>query len=130
MSGAFDFSRVAPMEDQHRDKRQKMDIAGHDFMEGESTKMPTNHNRKPNNHESGSAPVPSGDNADLDIKSQVIGKDRSSTQDPIHENLWEDMGGAFLPCKSSKTLISPVLSIFRSNRMVNLLRDSYTTLAA
>ncbi len=85
--------------DQHRDKRQKMEVDRHenaDTMEVERTTQPTNHNR----------------NADVKVEEEKEEKEEEEedkivvdSDNTTLDQLQEDMGDAFLLGRSSKALL-------------------------
>jgi len=96
--------------DQHRDKRQRLEEADReagDAMAGvESSILPTNHDR----HQD--VPSETGDSAGLQATHTAggatakfaIGRPAVSRETAL-EQLQEDMGEAFLLCRSSKTVL-------------------------
>lgn len=87
--------------DQHRDKRPRLNNGqGADRIEGEAFPNATNHDRQ--------------DSMDVDVDedkgAQVVKPAGGSAADEITlEQIQEDMGEPFLLCRSSKTLLPPII---------------------
>jgi hypothetical protein len=108
-------SRKHPIEDQdeHRNKRQKVDsedACKEEKMDTDASPSPSNHDRQ--SLEYASQPVHSVEDSEpanaRSIPKDQLEDNNLASDDMSLESLQKDMGDAFLLCKSSKILISSV----------------------
>jgi hypothetical protein len=100
-------------QDQHRNKRQKMDsedACKEDKMDTDESPSPTNHDRQNSQH--ARQPVHDVDSSERSSERSIpkdeLKESNQASDDVSLESLQKDMGDAFLLCKSSKTLIPSV----------------------